>query len=121
MPAKLEPGVLYFSEEFEIASHLCPCGCGQKVRTPVGPADWSLVETPAGPSLYPSIGNWQHDCQSHYWVRQGRIIWAEKWSERQVIEGRQFEAERDKAYYEQLYRNTGMFNRLLNWIKQKLQ
>ena len=26
--------------------------------------------------LYPSIGNWQFPCRSHYWIRRNRIIWA---------------------------------------------
>lgn len=37
MPKQLEPAVLYISQEFETAAHLCACGCGVKVRTPLGP------------------------------------------------------------------------------------
>jgi hypothetical protein len=60
MPQILEAGILYVSEEFEIAMHLCPCGCGAKISTPLGPTDWKITYTSAGPSLYPSIGNWQN-------------------------------------------------------------
>ena len=28
MPKDLKPGILYVSEEFNIAIHLCACGCG---------------------------------------------------------------------------------------------
>src|SRR5271165_7625051 len=59
MPKELNPGVLYVSEEFDIAMHLCACGCGSKVKTPLGPTEWSVEETKSGPSLRPSIGNWQ--------------------------------------------------------------
>jgi len=36
MPKELSPGILYVSEEFRTAAHLCACGCGSKVRTPLG-------------------------------------------------------------------------------------
>jgi len=84
MPKELEPGVLYVSEEFGAAAHLCACGCGSKIRTPLGPTDWAFEEAESGPTLYPSIGNWQHACQSHYWIRQGRVVWAPKWAPEQI-------------------------------------
>ena len=59
MPQDLRPGVLYVSEEFGAAAHLCACGCGEKVSTPLGPTEWSLEETGGGPTLRPSVGNWQ--------------------------------------------------------------
>ena len=42
MPKELKPGVLYVSEEFGAAAHLCACGCGAKIRTPLGPTEWTL-------------------------------------------------------------------------------
>ena len=32
MPKDLKPGVLYVSEQFGAAAHLCACGCGSKIR-----------------------------------------------------------------------------------------
>jgi hypothetical protein len=100
MPKTLQSGVLYVSREFETAAHLCACGCGLKVRTPLGPTEWALEETPPGPSLYPSIGNWQQPCQSHYWITRGEVIWAPKWSPEQIVAGRQAEQRMAHAYYE---------------------
>lgn len=57
IPKVLEPGVLYVAEKFDTAAHLCACGCGSKINTPLGPTEWSFKETVKGPSLYPSIGN----------------------------------------------------------------
>ena len=74
MPKELASGILYVSEEFGTAAHLCPCGCGSKIRTPLGPADWGFVETEFGPTLDPSIGNWQRACQSHYWIKDVEIV-----------------------------------------------
>lgn len=99
MPQELEPGVLYLSTEFETAAHLCACGCGVKVRTPLGPTEWRFKESERGPSLYPSIGNWQEECQSHYWIRDGEIVWAEKWNQAEIQAGRQSEEARRRAYY----------------------
>src|SRR6266571_1128528 len=104
MPTKLEPGILYVAEEFGAAAHLCACGCGAIVRTPLDPTEWSLTETEDGPSLYPSVGNWQEPCQSHYWIERGRVKWAAKWTSAQIEAGRRKEQERRVEYYKTLYR-----------------
>ena len=99
MPKELKAGILYVSEEFNIAIHLCACGCGCKVRTPLGPTEWSVKETPLGPSLIPSIGNWQQPCQSHYWICRGKVKWAKKWTPEQIAAGRLWEEERRRIHY----------------------
>src|SRR3546814_3075153 len=65
MPAQLEPGVLYVSEKYRTAAHLCACGCGEKVRTQLGDLGWRLTKWRSGPTLYPSIGNWQKIGRAH--------------------------------------------------------
>jgi hypothetical protein len=99
IPKVLEPGVLYVAEEFGAAAHLCACGCGAKVRTPLGPVDWTLVDAPNGPTLWPSIGNWQQLCRSHYWIRNGEVVWAEPWTEEQIADGRARERLRAEQYF----------------------
>jgi hypothetical protein len=121
MPKELSPGVLYVSEEFDIAIHLCACGCGSKVKTPLGRTEWSFEETKKGPSMRPSIGNWQQTCQSHYWIRRGEIVWAEKWTPEEIAAGRRQEEERRRGYYEALERKRGgVLRRLWNWFKEML-
>lgn len=100
MPKELEPGVLYVSEEFGVGAHLCPCGCGAKIRTPLGPTEWAVEETGSGPSLWPSVGNWQQACQSHYWIDRGEVKWADEWTPEQIAAGRRHEEERQRAYYD---------------------
>ncbi len=104
MPVTLEPGILYAAEEFGAAAHLCACGCGAVVRTPLDQTEWTLEETEEGPSLDPSIGNWQEPCQSHYWIERGRVIWAPKWNSEQIEAGRRREQERRVEYYKALDR-----------------
>jgi hypothetical protein len=118
MPKELKPGVLYVSDEFGIAVHLCACGCGSKIRTPLGPTEWAVEETKSGPSLYPSVGNWQQACQSHYLIRRGEIIWAGKWTPEQIAAGRRHEEERRRTYYDALDRKSrGKMRRFWRWMK----
>lgn len=117
MPQELEPGILYVSEEFETAAHLCPCGCGSKIRTPLGSTEWSYKETKQGPTLYPSVGNWQQECQSHYWIRRGKIVWSKKWTQKEIETGRRAEQKRREEYYDNLYTEDSLLKRVWNWIK----
>lgn len=84
IPKSLQPGVLYISQRYMTASHLCACGCREKVVTPLSPADWQLRNDAGVVSLHPSIGNWNYACRSHYWIRRNRVVWAGGMSERQI-------------------------------------
>jgi len=102
LPKELEEGFLYVSKEFGVAGHLCPCGCRNKIITPLHPTEWSFKEVNNKATLFPSIGNWQLPCKSHYWITDGIIEWSYQWSNEQIIEGRQFEEEKRKSYYDKL-------------------
>ncbi len=118
MPKELKPGVLYVSEEFGIALHLCACGCGAKIRTPLGPTEWSVEETRTGPTLRPSVGNWQQSCQSHYLITRGNVTWASQWTTEQIANGRRREEERRQAYYKDLdQKREGITKRFWRWLK----
>lgn len=122
MPKTLEAGTLYVSEEFGAVAHLCACGCGAKIRTPIGPTDWKFENTSSGPTLYPSIGNWQQTCRSHYWIRRGKIVPAPDWTDEEIHVGHAAELKRDRAYYDSLpVERRGMRERFWNWIKIKLR
>lgn len=79
IPDRLEKGVLYISIDYATAVHLCACGCGQEVVTPLSPHDWSLMFDGETVSLCPSVGNWSFQCRSHYWVRRNRVHWEDDW------------------------------------------
>ncbi|WP_415750318.1 DUF6527 family protein [Burkholderia sp. BCC1985] len=84
IPDQLTPGVLYISVRFRTASHLCCCGCGLKVVTPLNPAKWSLTDHGAGVSLSPSVGNWGYPCRSHYRIIRNQIHWGGQLNHRQI-------------------------------------
>lgn len=74
---EMREGVLYYSEDFSVAVHLCPCGCGRQVVTPIGArmSGWDFKADGDGrPTLHPSVGNFQFPCRSHYFVRHGRVV-----------------------------------------------
>src|SRR5258708_13552748 len=76
IPEHLEAGVLYVSRRYATASHLCCCGCGREVVTPLNPAKWRLTERAGAVSLTPSVGNWSFPCKSHYWIASNEVRWA---------------------------------------------
>ena len=83
-PSPMQPGKFYFSERYRSAGHLCCCGCGLEVITPLNPAKWRLTEHGKSFSLFPSIGNWSFPCRSHYVISNGRIRWAEGFSNARI-------------------------------------
>lgn len=117
MPTELLPGILYISREFGTAAHLCACGCGSKVRTPVGPTAWSIKETTRGPTLRPSVGNWQKPCRSHYLITRGTVVWADTWTTEEIAAGRDLEAKRRDAYYDKKYGDAGVLQRLRRLLR----
>jgi hypothetical protein len=100
IPYELEQGTIYISIRFATASHLCLCGCGNKVVTPICPTDWKLIFDGKTISLDPSIGNWSFPCQSHYWIRNNRVKWAPKWSREQIERGRRYDHHAKESYFE---------------------
>jgi len=84
MPTKLEDNTLYISIEYDIAKHKCACGCGDEIVTTLSPARWQLIYDGETVSLTPSIGNWNHDCNSHYFIKKDKVIWAGDFSKKQI-------------------------------------
>jgi len=134
IPDQLEPGVLYISMEYATAAHSCACGCGLQVITPFTPTDWKLTYDGETVSLWPSIGNWNFRCRSHYIIRQSLVILAEPWVNKEIESGRQRDRKRKKKYYDQKNEcedhvvaqsneheteDTGLWNRLKERVRQK--
>ncbi|SMG42694.1 hypothetical protein SAMN05661096_02916 [Marivirga sericea] len=75
IPEDLEESVLYVSTEYATVSHLCACGCKEEVVTPLSKEDWYLIFDGVSITLKPSIGNWDFDCRSHYWIINNKVVW----------------------------------------------
>jgi hypothetical protein len=101
LPGALEPETLYVSLKYKNMVHLCFCGCGKKVITPLSPTGWELTFNGREVSIYPSIGSWNLPCRSHYWITKNSVEWDELWSTEQTAVG----FSRDRADKERYYRH----------------
>jgi len=99
IPDELQEKTLYVSTRFCTVVHKCVCGCGNEVVTPLSPADWLLTFDGESISLSPSIGSWSLNCQSHYWIRKNRVIWAPRWNREEIEQGRSGSKALKDAYF----------------------
>lgn len=77
-PDSLEEGKLYVSMEYASVAHLCACGCGREVVTPLRKDAWRLEYDGQGITLSPSVGSRNLACRSHYYIREGKVQWLPK-------------------------------------------
>ncbi|OYN76232.1 DUF6527 family protein [Mycolicibacterium sphagni] len=89
IPSEIQEGVLYISLPYTTTIHLCACGCHTKVVCPLSPTDYAMVFDGQSVGISPSIGNWNFHCQSHYFIRRGRVVWAAAMSQTAIAAGRQ--------------------------------
>lgn len=81
-------GVLYVSMHHATVIHLCACGCGVEVVTPLDPTDYKLTFDGETITLRPSVGNWRLPCRSHYFVTNSSVRWAGDMTDDQIADGR---------------------------------
>lgn len=99
VPRELEPGVLYISVDYATSVHSCCCGCGDRVVTPFTPTDWRMTFDGESISLFPSVGNWNQKCRSHYVIQRNRVLEAGPWSDAQVEAERRRDKKAKAAHY----------------------
>ncbi|UFS62748.1 hypothetical protein LOH54_01150 [Sulfurimonas sp. HSL-3221] len=99
IPEKPDEGVLYISIPYKTTLHLCACGCKREVFTSLSPAGWKLIFDGETVSLDPSIGNWDFPCQSHYFIKKGKVKWSYGFSDEQIREVKERDLEDKEQYY----------------------
>ena len=99
IPDRLDTRTLYISIPYATAQHLCCCGCGHEIVTPLHPAHWALTYDGETVSLHPSVGNWSPPCRSHYVIRRNQVRWARGWSREEVEAGRRRDRHVAAAYF----------------------
>ena len=122
IPDVLDDWTIYVSMNFATVTHKCCCGCGNEVVTPLSPTDWKLIFDGQSISLYPSIGNWNFPCKSHYWINNNKVVWASQWSQEKIIVQRNADFKAKKKYHKSKKRSTGsrwanLKKRLFIWDK----
>jgi hypothetical protein len=73
IPDDIEKDVLYISTKYKTTRHLCPCGCGGIVDTPLKPGRWKLIFDGDTISLHPSILFKACPNESHYWIKHNKV------------------------------------------------
>lgn len=130
IPNQLEANTLYVSLDYSIAVHKCFCGCGNEVTTPLSPTDWKIMFDGKHISLNPSVGSWNLECRSHYWIENNKVYWAEGWSDKRISAAQAYDRGRKENYYKgngQLTKNQkdsskklSDWEKLKNWIDKLL-
>jgi len=119
IPEKIAADTLYISIEYNVAKHKCACGCGDEIVTSLSPSRWSLYYDGETVSLYPSIGNWTHNCKSHYYIKNDKIVWASKLPEKiinETIENDKYDLEN---HINRKSRNVSLLEKIVSKLRKK--
>jgi hypothetical protein len=110
VPEELDDGVVYVSVRWRVAVHSCCCGCGERVVTPLDPAQWTLLFDGQNISLKPSIAGGR--CNSHYVITTGKVRWEKPLSRQQrtIADGRD-QAALEARYGQDDHRSSGFDTR----------
>ena len=83
LPQTVGPGEFHYSRRFEMGALACACGCGHRIMLNL--LDQHSLKIEDGlPTVSPSILAADSPCLSHFWLKRGRVVFAEKWSQVQV-------------------------------------
>lgn len=89
IPRPIEEGIIYISEEFKVAIHLCACGCGVQTVMPIDIASggWRMIKEGDKVTFSPSIGNFtgERPYHAHYYIERNKVKWCEEPRPPQVI------------------------------------
>ena len=107
LPKQLADGVLYHSEEFEVAALLCACGCGHRVMLLV-PDSHHVTSRDGMATVRPSISVCDADCKSHYIITAGQVEWLPAFSA----------AMASSVMRKQIARHVDRDARQLSWIRR---
>ena len=107
LPKQLGDGVLYHSEEFEVAALLCACGCGHRVMLLV-PDSHQVTSKNGMATVRPSISVCDAACKSHYIITAGQVEWLPAFSD----------AMASSVMRNQISRHAAHDVRQLTWIRR---
>ena len=72
---EMQEGRLYLSIKEMTASHLCACGCGRIVETPLGRDGWSLLLSEGNITIRPAIKSIVSGCGAKYNITNNLVQW----------------------------------------------
>jgi len=106
MPQVLESDILYVSITYLLMVHLCACGCKEKVVLPIHPKQWRFTYNGADVTVYPSVGNIETACNSHYWITNGDVEWSANISSTEAVRKRARDQQEISRHNEKLKLNS---------------
>lgn len=74
IPRQIDEGIVYHTEEFELAGLLCACGCGHRITLLV-PDSHKVLDDDGYATIHPSVGVLDAPCKSHFIVHRGNVRW----------------------------------------------
>lgn len=108
----MEPGVVFHSEEFELAGLLCACGCGHRITLLV-PDSHEIIDQAGWATVRPSIGVFDAPCKSHFFIHNGNVAWMPAFSGSQAASIMQAQIARHVA---RDHKPLSLWRRLVAWI-----
>lgn len=76
IPKTINEGILYICVNCNVIVHKCACGCGEKTVTPLDKYNgWVMKYDGQSVTLRPSIGNFNINCKSHYFITENKVDW----------------------------------------------
>lgn len=109
IPTPMREGVLYHTEEFELAGLLCACGCGHRITLLV-PDSHQVQDEDGYATVRPSIGVLDAECKSHFFITAGEVSWLPAFSGAQANE----------IMHAQIARHQARDTRSMRWWQQVL-
>lgn len=107
IPKQMEEGILYHTEEFELAGMLCACGCGHRI-TLIVPDSHRVWDDGGYATIQPSVGVFDAACKSHYVIRAGNVQWLRAFSGAQAT----------KIMQRQIARHASQDVRPASWLRR---
>lgn len=115
LPDHVGPFEFYYSRRFDMAALSCACGCGHKVMLNL--LDQHQLEIECGlPTVKPSILVADAPCLSHFFIRRGRVDWAQQWSKKTVDEVMKSQIRGHVARDQQRKANRSFLRRCRDWV-----
>jgi hypothetical protein len=80
VPEILEPDTIYVSKEYNVMSHLCPCGCLKEVVLKIGnhndiyKVEWMMIDNENGTVTFIPSVQVLGGCWSHYHIVNNEIV-----------------------------------------------
>lgn len=107
IPKQMEEGVVYHTEEFELAGLLCACGCGHRI-TLIVPDSHRVWDEGGYATIRPSVGVFDALCNSHYIIRAGNVQWLPAFSGAQAT----------RIMQEQIARHASKDTKPASWLRR---